>query len=57
MYKNRICGIIALAGRFTWSLRPPLEAEEVVVMTDYEMIMVVLAILGLLIAAFKLGRK
>jgi len=38
-------------------LRPPLEAEEVVVMTDYEMIMVVLAILGLLIAAFKLGRK
>jgi len=46
-----------IAGRFTWGLRSPLGTEEVIAMTDYEMIMVVLAILGLLIAAFKLGRK
>jgi len=34
-------------------LLPPLATEEVIVMTDYEKIMVLLTILGLLISAFK----
>jgi len=38
-------------------LPPPLATEEVIAMTDYEVFMVLLAILGLLITAFKLGRK
>jgi len=34
-------------------LPPPLETEEVIVMRDYEIIMVILTVIGLLIAVYK----
>ena len=53
MYAHAVCDIICLAGRNYMKFATSAGDKEVIVMTDYELIMVLLAILGLLLAAYK----